>query len=72
VAAFSGAPLCKADFNNDGNVNESDLDLFSFAVGTTDCTLSPDLCDCDTDSDNDVDGADLTVLTAEFGRDDCP
>ena len=71
IVFYAGASLCKADFNDDGNVNESDLDLFSLAVGTPDCTLSPALCDCDTDSDNDVDAADLAVLSAEFGRTGC-
>ena len=65
-------PICKADFNDDGNVNYIDLETLSLAMGELDCTLWPALCDCDTDADNDVDGADLGALAVEFGRTDCP
>ncbi len=63
--------FCKADFNDDGKVDDSDLNIFSFAIGETDCTWLPDLCDFDTDGDRDVDGADLAVLAAEFDRVGC-
>jgi hypothetical protein len=66
-------PICKADFNDDKIVDKTDLETFSIAMGKADCTLLPDLCDCDIEGDdNDIDGADLAVLAAEFGREDCP
>ena len=66
------APLCRTDFNGDKNVDVTDLDIFSFAMGEADCTWWPPLCVCDTDGDDDVDATDLAVLVAEFGRSDCP
>ena len=66
------APICKADFSGDKHVDDTDLEIFSLAMGETDCTWWPPLCVCDTDSDGDVDGVDLTVLVSEFGRSDCP
>ena len=64
---------CKADFNDDGKVDDADLNIFSFAMGQLDCILLPALCDCDIEGDdNDIDGADLQVLAAAFGRTECP
>lgn len=79
-------PLCKGDFNDDGYVDESDLSIFAFAFGTTDCNWRPPYCywwpilcnwwpptcECDFDGDDDVDGSDNTVFAADFGRTDCP
>jgi hypothetical protein len=63
---------CKADFNDDGKVDDSDIEIFSIAMGATDCTWWPDLCVCDTEgNDNDIDGADLAELAVEFGRTNC-
>ena len=41
-------------------------------MGEPDCTVSATLCTYDIEGDdNDIDGADLSVLAAEFGREDC-
>ena len=75
VNNFDATPMfstCKADFNGDHKVDNSDLNIFSFVMGELDCIRWPALCDCDTDGDNDVDGTDLGVLAVEFGRTDCP
>ena len=66
-------PVCKADFNVDGIVNETDLSIFSIAMGDTNCSLWPTHCDCDIEGDdNDIDGLDLSILADDFGREDCP
>jgi hypothetical protein len=66
-------PVCKADFNVDKIVNETDLYLFSIAMGDANCSWWPTHCDCDSEGDdNDIDGADLSILADEFGREDCP
>jgi hypothetical protein len=72
VYALGDQPIfCKADFNDDGKVDDTDLNIFSQAMGEIDCTWWPAYCECDMDNDKDVDGTDLAVLTAEFGRKDC-
>jgi len=60
---------CNGDFDDDGDVDGSDLAIFAADFGRTDCT-----CDCegDFDADGDVDGSDLAVFAADFGRTDCP
>ena len=65
-------PICKADFNDDHEVGDIDLYIFSLAMGDMDCNWWPSLCVCDFDGDNDVDGSDLAVFAADFGRTDCP
>ena len=66
-------PDCKSDFNDDGKVDNDDLELFSIAMGESDCTSRPALCDYDIEGDDsDIDGADLSVLASEFGWDNCP
>lgn len=65
-------PYYITDVNDDGIMNDSDLNLFSYAFGEIDCTLFPAICQCDTDDDNDIDGADIAVLVSDFGRADCP
>jgi hypothetical protein len=59
---------CKADFNDDGDVDGSDLSVFATDFGRTNCS---DDCEGDFDNDNDVDGSDLAVFAADFGRTDC-
>jgi len=61
--------LCDGDFNDDGDVDGSDLAVFAADFGRTDCSGN---CDGDFDEDGDVDGSDLAVFAADFGRTDCP
>ncbi len=69
MGADEYVPYCKADFTGDKIVDESDIEIFSTAMGETDCTWSPALCDCDIEgNDNDIDGADLQFLSAELGK----
>ena len=62
---------CPGDFNNDGDVDGSDLAVFAADLGRTDCSSEPP-CEGDFDSDGDVDGSDLATFAADFGRTDCP
>ncbi len=62
---------CEGDFDLDGDVDGSDLSVFSGEFGRTDC--SGDLaCSADFDIDGDVDGSDLSVFSTNFGKTDCP
>lgn len=65
------APECEGDFNGDGDVDESDLSVFSTDFGRTDCGV-PTICPGDFNNDGDVDGSDLAIFAADFGRIDCP
>jgi uncharacterized membrane protein len=62
---------CKGDFDDDKDVDGSDLSVFAADFGRTDCA-SGDTCEGDFDKDIDVDGSDLAVFAADFGRTDCP
>ena len=64
-------PLCEGDFNNDTDVDGSDLAVFAADFGRTNCGNAPP-CEGDFDSDGDVDGSDLATFAADFGRTDCP
>ena len=64
-------PLCRGDFNHDGDVDGSDLAVFAADFGRTDC-LPENPCQGDFDNDRDIDGSDLAVFAADFGRTDCP
>ncbi len=59
---------CEGDFDNDGDVDGSDLATFAADFGRTDCV---DDCEGNFDEDGDVDGSDLAVFAADFGRTDC-
>ena len=61
---------CEGDFDNDGDVDGSDLSVFAADFGRTDCSLQ-NFCDGDFDGDGDVDGSNLAVLAADFGSTDC-
>ena len=62
---------CEGDFDEDGDVDGSDLATFAADFGRTDCgTGLP--CEGDFDDDSDVDGSDLATFAADFGRTDCP
>jgi hypothetical protein len=59
---------CSGDFNNDGDVDGSDLATFAEEFGRTDCAGD---CEGDFNGDNDVDGSDLATFATDFGRTDC-
>ena len=60
---------CEGDFDDDSDIDGSDLAVFSANFGRTDCNND---CLGDFDRDGDVDGSDLAVFAADFGRTDCP
>lgn len=62
---------CNGDFNNDGDVDGSDLAIFAADFGRTDCNTGPP-CEGNFDGDGDVDGSDLASFAKHFGRTDCP
>jgi hypothetical protein len=59
---------CSGDFNNDGDVDGSDLATFAEDFGRTDCAGD---CEGDFNGDKDVDGSDLATFATDFGRTDC-
>jgi len=59
------APGCEGDFDGDGDVDGSDLAVFTDAFGSSDEVA-------DLDGDGYVDESDLAAFAAEFGRTDCP
>jgi hypothetical protein len=61
--------ICGGDFDNDGDVDGSDLAIFAADFGRTNCNSD---CEGDFDNDGDVDGSDLATFAADFGRTDCP
>ena len=62
---------CEGDFDNDKDVDGSDLAVFAANFGRTDCATAPP-CKGDFDGDGNVDEADLAAFAANFGRTDCP
>jgi len=62
---------CEGDFGRDGDVDGSDLAVFSADFGRTDCDQG-EICEGDFDRDNDVDGSDIAVFSVNFGKTDCP
>ncbi len=60
---------CKADGDNNRNVDGSDLALFAADFGRTNCSGG---CPGDFDRDRDVDESDLALFALDFGRNDCP
>jgi hypothetical protein len=60
-------PPCDGDFDNDGDVDGTDLAIFSKQFGMTACKA----CSADFDGDGDVDGTDLRIFAADFGRTNC-
>ena len=64
---LSAANPCEGDFDGDGDVDGSDLAVFSADFGRTDC--SPDNpCKGNFDHDGDVDDSDLVVFAEDFGK----
>ena len=64
-------PYCSGDFEPDGDVDGSDLAVFSSDFGRTNCSDARP-CPGDFNEDGDVDGSDLAEFSANFGRSDCP
>jgi uncharacterized protein YkwD len=62
---------CFGDFDEDGDVDESDLAIFALFIGRTNCGESPS-CDGDFEPDSDVDSTDLAAFVANFGKTICP
>ncbi len=58
---------CEGDFDNDGDVDGSDLGKFSDNFGRVNCSLD-DFCTGDFDNDGDVDGTDLAKFSEDFGN----
>ena len=71
IGVYEYFPVCEGDFDNDGDVDGSDLAVFAADFGRTDCVNEPP-CEGDFDGDGDVDGSDLAVFASDFGRTDCP
>jgi len=71
IARFelSSLSVCEGDFDDDVDVDGSDLAVFAADFGRTDCAGE---CEGDFDNDGDVDGSDLAVFAADFGRTNCP
>jgi len=64
---------CEGDFDNDGDLDGSDLAVFAADFGRTDCcNTGVPPCEGDFNNDCDVDGSDLAMFAADFGRTDCP
>lgn len=64
--------ICEGDFNNDGDVDGSDLALFAADFGRTNCIGGIVPCPCDIDSDCDVDDVDIWLCdstTCDFDHD---
>lgn len=57
----------KGDFDNDGDVDGSDLAIFTAAFGSTSSGLNYN-SQCDFDADGDVDGSDLAVFAKHYGK----
>lgn len=57
---------CKGDFDEDGDVDGSDLALFASSFGRTDCPTVL-ACKGDFECDGDVDGSDLALFASRFG-----
>jgi len=55
------------DFDNDGDVDGSDLSVFASEFGRTDCNPE-NPCRADFLNDGDVDGSDLALFSANFGK----
>jgi hypothetical protein len=60
---------CPGDFDNDNDVDGSDLSIFAADFGRTDCNGD---CEGDFDTDGDIDGSDLSVFASDFGKTHCP
>ena len=62
ATSWSTSELCESDFDEDADMDGSDLAVFAADFGRTDCKGSSDPCEGDFDEDGDVDGSDLAVF----------
>ncbi len=60
---------CEGDFDNNGVVDGSDLNVFAADFGRTGCNTG---CEGALDADDDVDGSDLARFSEDMERADCP
>lgn len=60
---------CKGDLFGDGDVDLTDLEVFTSTLGSIQCTES---CLGDFDDDGNIDGSDLAIFVENFGRENCP
>ena len=60
--------LDTGDLDGDGDVDGTDIGIFSQDFGREDCGGG---CPGDLDGDGDVDNADMGLFVLEFGRNDC-
>jgi hypothetical protein len=61
-------PSILADFENDNDVDGSDLAFFIRQFGRTGCDSAPKPCEFDLDTDGDVDVIDLRLVIEDYGR----
>jgi rhodanese-related sulfurtransferase len=61
---------CYADYNNDGDVNLTDLAKLKGEFGRTNCATVP--CLTDFNSNNKVNLSDLVIMKSQFGKTGCP
>lgn len=61
-------PACDGDFDNDGDVDGSDLVVFAKDFAKTTCNVD---CKGDLDSDGDCDSSDLEIFESNFSRKGC-
>ena len=62
---------CEGNFDEDQDVDGSDLATFAADFGRTDCDNAPP-CEGDFDKADALDGSDLATFAADFRRTDCP
>ncbi len=62
---------CEGNFDDDGDVDGTNLAVFAANFGRTDCGNGAP-CNGYFDHDGDVNASDLAVFAADFGRTDCP
>ena len=60
---------CEGDFDDNGDVDGSDLTVFAADFGRTGCITD---CEGAFDDDDDVDGRDLATFSEDMERADCP
>ena len=61
---------CEGDFDNDGDVDNTNTITFSSDFGRNNCSLQ-DFCEADFAKDGDVDNTDVFVFSQDFGSNTC-
>ena len=61
---------CEGDFDNDGDVDNSNTAIFSANFGRTNCSLDV-FCEADFSGDGDVDNSDVFIFSQDFGDTMC-